>query len=214
MSTDHNFGRERRTKADSNRGPSAYQPNALPLGQTGSRQLVHLFSIQLTYMTHSSMPTFSWTIPRLCRHTRHGNSGAGSGSPRPAGGVRFHQPGHRRLRRDHRCQRNPGEKIKGCRGRLGLPRGAAKSIRWRLRCYGADTKIVELLVSLTGVRKGQYLLCDVRDSPELVSHLSDHLQPWTIPKEHSTHEVKSTRYPKNILHMRAGQQGTQRTYYT
>ena len=24
-------------KADSNRGPSAYQPNALPLGQTGSR---------------------------------------------------------------------------------------------------------------------------------------------------------------------------------
>ena len=30
------FGRERRAEADSNRGPSAYQPNALPLGQTGS----------------------------------------------------------------------------------------------------------------------------------------------------------------------------------
>ena len=28
--------RERRAEADSNRGPSAYQPNALPLGQTGS----------------------------------------------------------------------------------------------------------------------------------------------------------------------------------
>ena len=27
---------ERRAKAVSNRGPSAYQPNALPLGQTGS----------------------------------------------------------------------------------------------------------------------------------------------------------------------------------
>ena len=37
-STDHNFGRERRAEADSNRGPSAYQPNALPLGQTGSHQ--------------------------------------------------------------------------------------------------------------------------------------------------------------------------------
>ena len=29
------FRRERRSKAVSNRGPSAYQPNALPLGQTG-----------------------------------------------------------------------------------------------------------------------------------------------------------------------------------
>ena len=35
VSTNHNFSRERRVKADSNRGPSAYQPNALPLGQTG-----------------------------------------------------------------------------------------------------------------------------------------------------------------------------------
>ena len=30
------FWRERRAEAVSNRGPSAYQPNALPLGQTGS----------------------------------------------------------------------------------------------------------------------------------------------------------------------------------
>ena len=36
VSTDHNFWRERRAEADFNRGPSAYQPNALPLGQTGS----------------------------------------------------------------------------------------------------------------------------------------------------------------------------------
>ena len=36
VSTDHNFWRERRAKADSNWGPSAYQPNALPPGQTGS----------------------------------------------------------------------------------------------------------------------------------------------------------------------------------
>ena len=36
VSTDHNFSRERRAEADSNRAPSAYQPNALPLRQTGS----------------------------------------------------------------------------------------------------------------------------------------------------------------------------------
>ena len=34
--TDHNVWRERTAEADSNRGPSAYQPNALPLGQTDS----------------------------------------------------------------------------------------------------------------------------------------------------------------------------------
>ena len=47
VSTDHNFWRERRAKADSNRGPSAYQPNTLLLGQTGSlppSQFVHLHS--------------------------------------------------------------------------------------------------------------------------------------------------------------------------
>ena len=36
VSTNHNFWREKRTEAVSNRGPSAYQPTALPLGQTGS----------------------------------------------------------------------------------------------------------------------------------------------------------------------------------
>ena len=30
------FWRERRAEAVSNQGPSAYQPNALPLGQAGS----------------------------------------------------------------------------------------------------------------------------------------------------------------------------------
>ena len=36
VSTDHNFWRETWAEADSNRSPSAYQPNALLLGQTGS----------------------------------------------------------------------------------------------------------------------------------------------------------------------------------
>ena len=34
-----NVWTERRAEADSNRGPSAYQPNALPLGQTGSLEV-------------------------------------------------------------------------------------------------------------------------------------------------------------------------------
>ena len=38
VSTDHNFWSERRAEADSNRGPSAYEPNALPLGQTDSQE--------------------------------------------------------------------------------------------------------------------------------------------------------------------------------
>ena len=37
VSTDHNFWSERRAEADSNWGPSAYQPNALPPGPTGSQ---------------------------------------------------------------------------------------------------------------------------------------------------------------------------------
>ena len=37
VSTDHNFCRERKAEADSNRGPSAYQLSALPLGQTSSQ---------------------------------------------------------------------------------------------------------------------------------------------------------------------------------
>ena len=40
VSTDHNFWRERGAEADFNWGPSAYQPNALPLGQTGSRHFL------------------------------------------------------------------------------------------------------------------------------------------------------------------------------
>ena len=36
VSTNHNPFEERRAEAESSRGPSAYQPNVLPLGQTGS----------------------------------------------------------------------------------------------------------------------------------------------------------------------------------
>ena len=36
MVINHNFLRQRRAEAESNRSPSAYQPGALPLGHTGS----------------------------------------------------------------------------------------------------------------------------------------------------------------------------------
>ena len=38
VSTDHNFWSERRAEAGSRRDPSVYQPNALQLGQNGSRK--------------------------------------------------------------------------------------------------------------------------------------------------------------------------------
>ena len=40
VSTDHNFWRERRAEAGLKQGPT-YQPNALPLGQTGSQSDTH-----------------------------------------------------------------------------------------------------------------------------------------------------------------------------
>ena len=42
VSTNHNLSEEKgEPKSVSNRGPSAYQPNALPLGQTGSQRLTN-----------------------------------------------------------------------------------------------------------------------------------------------------------------------------
>ena len=43
VSTNHNFWREMRTEVYLNWGPSAYQPNALPLGQTSSLLTVTRF---------------------------------------------------------------------------------------------------------------------------------------------------------------------------
>ena len=56
VSIDHNFWRERRAEADSTRGPSAYQPNALPLGQTGSRERR---KAGLSLFAHSHTASFS-----------------------------------------------------------------------------------------------------------------------------------------------------------
>ena len=46
VSTDHNFWKERRAEADSNRGPAVYQPNALPLSQTDQPMLIFVESVQ------------------------------------------------------------------------------------------------------------------------------------------------------------------------
>ena len=50
------FRRERRAEEDSNRGPSAYQPNALPLGQTGSLEQRHRASCHLCTHEHTGLP--------------------------------------------------------------------------------------------------------------------------------------------------------------
>ena len=50
MSIDHNFRSERRAEADSNRHPSPYQPNALPLCQTGPMSFERLDPIFYIYM--------------------------------------------------------------------------------------------------------------------------------------------------------------------
>ena len=66
VSTDHNLWRERRAEADSNWGPSAYQPNALPLGPTGSH--FHRESIALIWphwLTGRKTPIYLLTYHRL-----------------------------------------------------------------------------------------------------------------------------------------------------
>ena len=58
MCTDHNFWRERRAEADLNRGPSAYQHNALPLAQTSSFTLSFLCSFKYWPCCQTSKPGF------------------------------------------------------------------------------------------------------------------------------------------------------------
>ena len=57
VSTNHNLfeEKERSAEAVSNRGPSAYQPTALPLGQTGCLPSAHL--LRSSYLgPHHSVP--------------------------------------------------------------------------------------------------------------------------------------------------------------
>ena len=72
VSTDHNLWRERRAKADSNRGSSAYQPNALPLGQTGSLKQCTSYRITELKPDHTfeaqSCFTLGTTLPLFLQH--------------------------------------------------------------------------------------------------------------------------------------------------
>ena len=56
VSTNHNFWREMRAEAVSNRGSSAYQPTALTLGQTGSHNF-HKKQIIFYSLPPKSCPT-------------------------------------------------------------------------------------------------------------------------------------------------------------
>ena len=59
------FWRERRAEAESNRGSSAYQPNALPLGQTSSPEFPSEFLLQLCGVLYLS-PYLPKRYTRFC----------------------------------------------------------------------------------------------------------------------------------------------------
>ena len=60
VSANHNLSelRERRAEAVSNRGPSAYQPTALPLGQTGSLEMGE----EGDYIPIATLPPPEWSL--------------------------------------------------------------------------------------------------------------------------------------------------------
>ena len=60
--------RKERAEAVSNRGPSAYQPNALPLGQTGSLAAVHVLLLCIIIIILTRKHTRSEQGRRLCIH--------------------------------------------------------------------------------------------------------------------------------------------------
>ena len=60
VSTNHNFWRERRAEAVLNQGPSAYQPTALPLGQTDS--LFLLLYILTDIATHIATHQYTCSV--------------------------------------------------------------------------------------------------------------------------------------------------------
>ena len=131
MSTDHNLWRERRAEADSNRGPSAYQPNALPLGQTGSRlQSFGTFSFIGVSVNHASQSLDNPATPARtcgdelfvngCPWTEEVTGGGGGGW---AGGV-----GGQGVRRG---SGGAGRGKEGAVGRKG--RGSAPSVAKQVR---------------------------------------------------------------------------------
>ena len=50
VSTDYNVCRKRTAEADSNQGPSAYQPEVLSLGQTGSQSVFFFLQMMLNVL--------------------------------------------------------------------------------------------------------------------------------------------------------------------
>ena len=77
MSTDHNIWREGRAEADSNRGPSPYQPNALPPGQAYSlcaTRLCRLIGLPLL----SLLPCFFHRRATLLSHLKSPKAASGT----------------------------------------------------------------------------------------------------------------------------------------
>ena len=60
VSTDHNFWRERRAKAESSRGPAAYQPNTLLLDEAGSQNFKPENGLNLDQLWSVAGAMFVW----------------------------------------------------------------------------------------------------------------------------------------------------------
>ena len=60
------FLRERRTEAVSNRGPSTYQPHALPLGQNGSHIYTHIYGTSAYSLLRRTFVGQTRTCRALC----------------------------------------------------------------------------------------------------------------------------------------------------
>ena len=71
MSTEHNFWSESRAEVDSNRGPSAYQSNAILLAQTASQYHTKIMPVYIT--TGKDIITFTLHLIRqkAYKHCQH-----------------------------------------------------------------------------------------------------------------------------------------------
>ena len=81
VSNDPNFQRERRAEADSNRSPSAYHPNALPLGRTGSLTLCRFHSVEFINVHDRHSCVINTNTRQLIDYKRYGGLDGGSSEP-------------------------------------------------------------------------------------------------------------------------------------
>ena len=120
VSTDHNFWRERRAEADSNRRSSAYQPDALPLGQTGSHPTMkQLCRLYLIGGLKAGSPSPLWCVTRSARSS-------GEADSRVTEPWTYWQSSHRTM-----------NTLNGTGGLYESSAAAAAARQFRYHCHGA-----------------------------------------------------------------------------